>query len=234
MQLLGKLAGLVVVVLLISLVGVRADNDPSEWSLITRESKPGVYWWWPASAVDTTNITRELSRYATAGIGSVHIIPIYGVIGYEDRFIPFLSSKWVQMLQYVVSESTRLDLNVDMTAGSGWCFGGPTVTSNEANAVVVVRKSDLPRDGIFEANLNRQSTQLVMAYSSDGQITNLTGSIDSKNLIRWQSEGGPWTVYALSQKPSGQMVKRAGPGGARTHAQSALPKCDGALSTMVR
>ena len=34
---------------------------------------------------------RELQRYADAGWGGVHIIPIYGAKGWEDRAIPYLT-----------------------------------------------------------------------------------------------------------------------------------------------
>ena len=39
------------------------------------------------SAVDKTNITKELTRYHNAGLGGVHIIPIYGAKGFETNYI---------------------------------------------------------------------------------------------------------------------------------------------------
>ena len=41
----------------------------------------------------------------------------------------------------------------------------------------------------------------------------LTGRIGCDGRVDWTAEGGPWQVYAVSQKPSGLMVKRAAPGG---------------------
>jgi hypothetical protein len=46
-----------------------------------REARPWAYWWWMASAVDPTNLVAELTRYQQAGMGGVHIIPIYGAKG---------------------------------------------------------------------------------------------------------------------------------------------------------
>jgi hypothetical protein len=72
-------------------------------------------------------LTRELSRYHDAGWGGVHIIPIYGAMGWEEKLIDYLSPKWMEMLRHTVTEAQRLDLVVDMTTGTGWCFGGPNV-----------------------------------------------------------------------------------------------------------
>jgi len=62
---------------------------------ITSQQRPWAYWWWHGSAVDRTSITHELERFRDAGMGGVHIIPIYGTKGYEDKAIEYLSrSGW--------------------------------------------------------------------------------------------------------------------------------------------
>ena len=81
-----------------------------------------------ASAVDEAGITRLLERFRDAGIGGVEICPIYGAKGAEERFIDFLSPKWMEMLAHTTAEAKRLGLGVDMTTGTGWPFGGPNVT----------------------------------------------------------------------------------------------------------
>ena len=40
-----------------------ARPDALSWPELRRESRPWAYWWWMASAVDQTNLTRELQRY---------------------------------------------------------------------------------------------------------------------------------------------------------------------------
>src|SRR6478736_3836436 len=119
------------------LAGRTSGASPAEWPGSINEAKPWCYWWWMASAVDPQNITRELERYQQAGLGGVHIIPIYGAKGFEDRYIDYLSPKWMEMLRHTVKEAKRLGLGVDMTTGTGWCFGGPQITAEEANALPV-------------------------------------------------------------------------------------------------
>lgn len=95
-------------------------------------TKPWTYWWWMGSAANYSDITWQMERFAEKGLGGVHIIPIYGVKGYEDQFVPFLSKKWIDLLEHTVKEGRRLGLGVDMTTGTGWPFGGPNVNEQFA------------------------------------------------------------------------------------------------------
>ena len=48
---------------------LRAADDPFAWPPITAPQKPWAFNWWMGSAVDKTNLTKELERYAAAGLG---------------------------------------------------------------------------------------------------------------------------------------------------------------------
>ncbi|HLP75603.1 MAG TPA: glycosyl hydrolase, partial [Candidatus Paceibacterota bacterium] len=188
-------------------------NADFAWPTITKTQKPWAYWWWMGSAVDATNLTRELTRYRDSGLGGVHIIPIYGAKGFETNYISYLSPRWMEMLRYTVSEADRIGLGVDMTTGSGWCFGGPKVKDGEANASVVVKQLDVVAGGKLEGKFNSTTTQALMAFGPNGEKLDLLSKIDASGSVNWTAEGGVWRVFAISQKPSGQKVKRAGPGG---------------------
>lgn len=108
-----------------------------DWPEPSREARPWSYWWWMGSAVDEANITRELEAFQRAGWGGVHIIPIYGAKGFEARSIEYLSPRWMAMLNHTVTEARRLGLDVDMTLGAGWCFGGPNIGPEHANTLAV-------------------------------------------------------------------------------------------------
>ncbi|MCX6902658.1 MAG: glycosyl hydrolase, partial [Verrucomicrobia bacterium] len=110
--------------------GNPAPSPSLAWPEITRQSRPGAYWWWMGSSVDAKNLTHELQRYREAGMGGVHIIPIYGAKGFETNYVDYLSPPWMDMLRHTVVEAQRLYLNVDMTMGSGWCLGGPNVAES--------------------------------------------------------------------------------------------------------
>lgn len=95
-------------------------------------AKPWTYWWWMGSAVNKADITAQLEYFAQSGVGGVHIIPIYGVKGYEKENLAFLTPQWLEVMQHTIREGKRLGLGVDMTTGTGWPFGGPNVTEATA------------------------------------------------------------------------------------------------------
>jgi hypothetical protein len=190
-----------------------AADDALAWPPITAQTRPWAFNWWMGSAVDQTNLTRELERYHAAGLGGIHIIPIYGAKGFESKYINYLSPEWMAMMGWAVSEAHRLGMGVDMTTGTGWCFGGPQVTDQDANASVVVKTYPLAAGEKLKAKFNRAATQALVAFAPDGKSIEITDTIGADGEAGFSPTNGTWTVYAISQKPSGQKVKRAAPGG---------------------
>ncbi|MBN2133212.1 MAG: hypothetical protein JW741_27180 [Sedimentisphaerales bacterium] len=104
----------------------RTAAEPGTWPFaIEVQHRPGTYWWSPGSAWDRESIDWNLENLKKGGIGTVHIVPIYGAKGYEARYIEYLSADWIDSLQYIVRRAGALGMQVDMTTGTGWCFGGP-------------------------------------------------------------------------------------------------------------
>lgn len=116
-------------------------------------AKPWTFWWWMGSAVNDKDLLHSLQQFKQAGIGGVHIIPIYGVKGYEKQFQPFLGEKWMHSLAYTVAEAKKLGLGVDMTTGTGWPFGGPNVSEAQS-----AKKWEF-KDGQFVAVSTRQKVK---------------------------------------------------------------------------
>lgn len=165
------------------------------------------------SAVDETNLTKEMQRYHDAGMGGVHIIPIYGAHGWESNYVNYLTPRWMELMGYSVSEAKRLDMGVDMTLGTGWCLGGPTVSDEDANASVVVRTFDIAAGDKLTEKFKPGSVQALMAFSTNGVPIDLLPKLSADGSVDWSAPAGSWRIYAISQKPSGQKVKRAAPGG---------------------
>jgi hypothetical protein len=110
-----------------------------KWPAITQTTKPWTRWWWEGSAVDKKNLTWNLEQYQKAGLGGVEITPIYGVYGYEKQFINFLSPQWMEMLCHTLIEAKRLGIGVDLANATGWPFGGPWVTDNDASETIYLK-----------------------------------------------------------------------------------------------
>jgi hypothetical protein len=188
-------------------------DDPTTWPVVTAQARPWIWWWWHGSAVDQTNLTRELNAFRDAGLGGVQITSIYGTQGAEAREIPYLSPAWLAMMGYTVEEANKLGLGVDMSLGSGWCFGGPTVSDRNADAKVMVDTFKLgPGQGLTN-HLQVSSVQAVVAFSAKGDCRDVTGKLHRDGNLDWRAPTVDWSVYVITQKPSGQKVKRAAQGG---------------------
>jgi hypothetical protein len=185
---------------------------PLDWPAISSTHRPWTYWWWMGNAVDEPNLTRTIERFSQAGLGGAHIIPIYGARGWEDRALDYLSPTWMKQMQFAVTEAEQRGLGMDMTLGSGWCFGGPTVSDGDANAQPVLKKIEVKAGETVSDRFDPASLQALMAYPEKGKPLDLTKKVNKEGQLNWKAEGGPWTLYVLSQKPSGQKVKRSAPG----------------------
>jgi len=179
--------------------------------------KPWVYWWWPGSAVNNEGITWHLENYAKAGIGGVHIIPIYGVKGVEPQFTQFLSEDWVQHVNYTIAEAKRLNMAVDITPGTGWPFGGNKVSIDDAPMALYTATDTINANAriektiILEKNLNSKVLVNVIAYNAI-QTINLKDSV-GKGVLKATLPHGPWIIGIIVADKAIMKVKRAAPGG---------------------
>ena len=194
------------------LVCADAPADPLAWPPVGRETRPWTRWWWLGSAVDEKNLTRQLTLFQEAGLGGVEICPIYGAKGYESRFIDFLSSKWLHMLDHTTAEARRLGLGVDLTTGTGWPFGGPEVTPEFASARVVLQRYDVAGGAGLTAKLPEGRILLLLALSETSGHLDLTDRVLGGRLD-WTAPPGQWRLYTVAQVSPIQQVKRAAPGG---------------------
>lgn len=162
------------------------------WPEIPQVAKPGTRWWWLGSSVDTTNLTYNLETYAKAGIGAVEITPIYGVIGNESNEVEFLSEQWMKLLAHTESEGKRLGILVDMNTGTGWPFGGPEVSIDEAASKLSyhIWYNDDPEPEFDDKEKRNQPQHLGTWHFQDSTVH-----------------------IALYNSHTRQAVKRAAPGG---------------------
>lgn len=189
------------------------------WPSVTTEMRPGARWWWLGSAVDKTNLTYNLEEYARAGLGTVEITPIYGVQKNDANDIQFLSPKWMEMLQHTMAETKHMGMQTDMNTGTGWPFGGPEVTIEDAASKLITREYTVSGTQLFSETIkptekDQQAAKLqrVMAFSGKKAI-DLTKTVDKNGKISWKTPKGDWKIIAAFNGKTFQKVKRAAPGG---------------------
>jgi hypothetical protein len=200
-----------------------ADNNSLPgWPKITREAKPWSRWWWMGSAVDETNLKDLISRYGEAGFGGLEITPIYGAVGYEPKYLPYLSPGWMKMLGVSVREARNNGMGIDMNTGTGWPFGGPQITPRFGASKLILQKYHLKGgEKFYEKLIPSDPKQLeagaqlqaVTAYGDNGKIKDLTMLVNENGMLNWVAEKGNWDIFAAFCGKTLQRVKRAAPGG---------------------
>ena len=186
-----------------------ATATPSDlaWPEITRENKPWTRWWWPGSGVDKASLTLQLEQFAAAGLGGVEITPIYGAKGYEDRYLTFLSPKWLEMLEHTAREAQRLGLGVDMATGTGWPFGGPWIDPAHASTGgalsegrivgkptrMMVKRAAPGSEGIVVDPYSTEALQRYLAPIGEGLSKIPRGLIRGQFHDSFEYYGASWT-----------------------------------------
>lgn len=195
----------------------------SPWPAVTRETKPWTRWWWMGSAVDETGVNAQLQELNNVGFGGVQVVPIYGAKGFEDKYIDYLSPRWMQMLDFTVADAAKKDMGVDISVGTGWPIGGPQVTTDDAASKLIMQTytlkageklkekiiiNDAKQEGISGVFLS-----VVTAYDENGKAEVISYKVLADGTLQWSPKNGTWQVFALFTGKTGQKVKRAAKGG---------------------
>ncbi len=206
--------------MLLCLLAIAGVMQAQQWPDVQAEARPGTRWWWLGSAVDEKNLTYNLEEYARAGIGAVEITPIYGVQGNDANDIPFLSPRWMEVLKHTQAEGKRTGIEIDMNTGTGWPFGGPEVSIEDAATKAIFQTYTIEggKDVALDIHVTDSKQQpysvlsRVMAYDGNGRCIDLTSHV-KKDRLQWNAPAGQWNIVVLYIGKTQQKVKRAAPGG---------------------
>ena len=198
-----------------------SERNIGQWPEPTSESKPWARWWWMGSAVDKANLNYLIHEYKQAGIGGLEIAPIYGAKGFESKFLDYLSPQWISMLHHSIAVADSLDMQIDLTQGTGWPFGGEMVTPDMAAKKMRIQQYSYSEEKgldrpilIEEKNIKGKAHYLhtLMAFQEGKTPENLTNRIGEDGSLSWDGKGD-WGLVAVFEIQTGQKVKRAAPGG---------------------
>jgi hypothetical protein len=104
-------------------------------------------------------------------------------------------------------------MGVDLTMGSGWPWGGPWVGEADAAAQLLLETRALagPTE-ITEGNGSGRVEAVVIRRDSDGP-GRVVEPASGRGRRSWMVPAGDWEVTIARSRPTGESVKRAGPGG---------------------
>lgn len=161
------------------------SHGQDKWPTITNETKPWTRWWWLGSAVDQKGLDDNLSALQKAGIGGVEITPIYGITGEEHRFLNFLSKPWLDAFSYTLKRSAQLGLGVDLANATGWPFGGPWVTDEDASRSVYYKMYKLSGgNSLTDSIYYDRAAWVRTANTKSRQITEIKQPISSNTDLQ--------------------------------------------------
>ena len=146
------------------------------WPEPTKEMKPWVYNWWMGSAVDEAGMELQCRELADRGFGGFHVIPIYGAKnGWERKWKPLLSEEWIAAWNMAAGKAKEHSLGIDLTMGSGWCFGGPWIDKRHAaSSGMMVKRAGLGGTGYMIDPFDPEAMKIHVAqfdkwFGKDGK-----------------------------------------------------------------
>ncbi|HZL76430.1 MAG TPA: glycosyl hydrolase [Bacteroidales bacterium] len=160
------------------------------WPEITRNARPWTRWWWPGSIVSQADLTAAMQKYKDAGLGGLELTVIYGVKGEEDKFINYLSPKWMDMFTYTLKEGERLGIDIDLANASGWPFGGRWVDPADACRNINYKTYSLKGGQILNEKIEFIQAPLLRAVGQRPEIASLIDPVGKNKDLQ---------LYALDQ-----------------------------------
>src|SRR5215813_10242165 len=138
--------------LLSGLIAVAAPIDDLHSSFLNPpdDSRIMMRWWWFGPAVTKPELEREMRLMKEGGIGGFEVQPVYPLVLDDERngikTLPFLSDSFLDALRFTADKAHELGLRVDLTLGSGWPFGGPTVPIQHAAGQLRLQRAKINSD----------------------------------------------------------------------------------------
>lgn len=179
--------------------------------------RPWTWWFWPGSAVTESGIRDQLKSFHQSGFGGVSINAIYTAKDPRHAAILFMSDEWIRKVNFTLKTADSLGMQADLSLVSGWPFGGPTVSpADAAKKISGTLVGSVPGFVPIERKICSADTAILLSLTAvqpDRKPIQLLSQTDGTGTLRTRLPSGEWKLYALYLKPTGQKVKRAGPGG---------------------
>jgi hypothetical protein len=188
-----------------------------------QSAKPMTRWWWFGGAVTPAEITRELTFMRDAGLRGAEIQPVYPVTlddpAHGVRHVRYFTPEWFDLLRHASREARRLGLQLDLTLGSGWPYGGPFIPPELGARRLRLHSQDAtgPRTIAWDyAPLlgdGDRVVALVLAPVGEDGSPKVAGAqvLDPRRQTARAGvpiPGGRWRLLLFVDSPTGMLVKR--------------------------
>lgn len=182
-------------------------------------------WWWFGPAVTRSELEREMQLMKEGGIGGFEVQPVYPLVLDDPekgiKTVPFLSDGFIDALRFTSEKARELGLRFDLTLGSGWPFGGPMVTIDNASGKLRYEHVTIdPASQFVKAPAIGAGEKLLAVFLARVQgtgldpqgIHELTNIKDGVVALPDHSAGQYEILFFISSR-TGMQVKRPAVGG---------------------
>ncbi|MBS3769911.1 MAG: glycoside hydrolase family 2 protein [Bacteroidales bacterium] len=164
--------------------GCQKPSPEAGWPEINNETKPWTRWWWQGNSLQSETLPQVMTKYHQAGLGGLEITPIYGVKGYEDQFVDYLSPKWMGLLNQTLNIADSLNLGIDMANTSGWPFGGPWIGPRHACKRLVYKKYHFTGDQDIRQKIIYEQKPLARAVRKNPDISDIRYPVSKTDSLQ--------------------------------------------------
>lgn len=188
------------------------------------DARPMMRWWWHGVATSPAQIRHDLEAMKAAGIGGAEIQPVYpltlnspssGIVNH-----PFLSEAFLELVREAHLRGRDLGLRIDLTLGSGWPYGGPSVSIDDAAGRLRVDRVALPAGSrrIGRPAMAAGESWIGAFIGPSGVTDAAPGALmpldwpPATPVLEVAPTEGPRQVWAFIAGRTGMMVKRPAAG----------------------
>lgn len=185
------------------------------------QPNPLIAWWiWYGVAATKPEVRRELTLMHRAGLGGVLIYPEYPQHvddpAMDIKNLRFLSPAYLDVYRYAAETAHRLGMTFDVNGGTGWPYGGPSVTPYYAAQKIAMRTTTLAAapTRVYDPRPDRTLLSVVLERASGVKRSpvDVTGQVGPDGMLNLPNDAGA-TVLTFYSAPTGMKVKRPAVGG---------------------
>src|SRR5271157_2277539 len=166
-----------------------------------------VRWWWFGPSATKPELERELRTMKEGGIGGVEVQPTYPLAlddpatGFHN--FKYLSPEFLDALTFTGQKAQELGLRMDLTLCSGWPYGGPHISIDQAAGRLRVVRVTAPADaGKLPLPQLAEGEKPIAAFLNGQRLTGL----DDASVQVPAGPGGAVQFFIASH--TRMMVKR--------------------------
>ena len=181
------------------------------------DARPMVRWWWFGPAVTKPEILNELQQMKADGIGGAELAFVYPEVLDDPakglKNFTFNSPEMLDAVSYAQAEGKKLGLRIDVTLCSGWPYGGPNTTLEQAATRLKVVELPLPA-GVDSLPMPKlvEGDRILGKFVATGEPKhwNAASAKPADGVLAKSGEARVAVFFVLSH--TGQQVKRAAVG----------------------